>query len=129
MKKRYLIVGILLFVFSVFLFCFGYKSMKDEEYADAVKNYDYYESQMEETSSMAQDYGNSSVFGGTYAKLASGWYDLLKDARKIIITVRIKMGIGFGGGVLCIVLGIVLVVAGWHRRAKKEEASQSHEMT
>lgn len=128
MKKIYLILGTVLFVCSVFLIRFGYISMKDTEYTDAVKDYDYYKSQMEETSSMAQDYGNSGVFGSTYSKLASGWYNLLKDAKKTIIQARIKIGIGFGGGVLCIVFGIVFVVASC-KNGKKEEASQSHEVT
>lgn len=119
MRKKFFILGIVLCAVSVFLLYFGYQSMKDTEYADAIKNYDYYESQMEETSSMAKTYGNSGVFGGTYSKLASGWYDLLKDARKTIITVRIKIGIGFGGGIVCIILGIILIITGLKRIRKK----------
>ena len=118
MKKIYLILGTVLFVCSVFLIRFGYISMKDTEYADAVKDYDYYKSQMEETSSMAETYGNSSVFGSTYSKLALGWYDLLKDAKKTIITTRIKAGIGFGGGVLCIVFGIILFIQFFGEKVK-----------
>ena len=128
MKIQFLIMGIVLCVLSVFLMRFGYKSITDSEYEDAVENYDYYESQMEETGSMARNYGDSSVFRSTYSRLAAGWKNLLDDAGRTIVTIRIKAGIGFGGGILCIIFGIALIVAGC-KKGKKEGASPGQEMT
>lgn len=128
MKIHFLIMGIVLCILSVFLIRFGYQSITDSEYEEAVKSYDYYESQMEETSSMARNYGGSSVFGSTYSRLAAGWKNLLDDAGKMIVTTRIKTGIGFGGGILSIIFGIVLIVAGC-KKGKEKKASPGQEMT
>lgn len=113
--KKILILGIVLCAISVIFLVFGIKSITNASYKLATEKYDYYKSQMDETRSMARIYGSSGLFGGTYSRLASGWKNLFDDAGKTITVTRVKAGIGFGGAIVCIIFGIILVVSNGKR--------------
>ena len=52
-QRKMFIIGIVMCICSVILFVFGYRSMTDTKYKHAIENVDYFESQMDETKSMA----------------------------------------------------------------------------
>lgn len=104
------IIGVVMCICSIILFVLGYKSITDSRYKHAVENVDYYESQMNETKSMANIYGGTGLLGGGYSNLASSWKSMLEKAKKEIMVGRIKIGIGFGGGIIFAILGIILSI-------------------
>ncbi len=50
------------------------------------------------------------MLGGGYSNLASSWKSMLDEAKKEIMVGRIKIGIGFGGGIIFAILGIILAI-------------------
>jgi len=107
--KVIIIIGVVLCMASICLVVFGYKSITDSSYEYAVDNYDYYKSQMTETSTMAKIYGGGGILGGAYSNLSSSWEDMLDEARERIVMGRIKAGVGFVGGIVVLVFGIILL--------------------
>ncbi len=109
-QRKMFIIGIVMCICSVILFVFGYRSMTDTKYKHAIENVDYFESQMDETKSMASLYGGSGLLGGGYSELASSWESMLEDAKKEILIGRIKIGIGFVGGIIFLIVGMIFAI-------------------
>lgn len=109
-QRKLFIIGVVMCICSVILFVFGYRSMTDAKYKHAIENVDYYESQMDETKSMASLYGGSGLLGGGYSELASSWESMLEDAKKEILIGRIKIGIGFVGGIIFLIVGMIFAI-------------------
>lgn len=123
LKRKRFIIGVVMCICSAILFVFGYRSITDVKYKRAIENVDYCESQMDEAKSKASLYGGAGLLGGGYSKLASSWESILEDAKKEILVGRIKIGIGFVGGIFFFILGMIFVIRNY--RAFRISASDT----